>query len=191
MLRAAVPSRQAMMRPRGVSMIPASTHALSLPWSSRRKPESLLDSSSQIRFASATRHFSSRSSTDPYAVLGVSRGLTDKEYRIAYLKAAKKWHPDMNPDDPAATARFQQLSVAYDSIKTAAARAQYEQQRAQGFAGGFGGGGFGGGSANSQERAQATWSEAFADADAMLETLKEWWDDELQVRICLSECCMA
>lgn len=45
--------------------------------------------------------------TDAYTVLGVARGLSDREYKVAYLKLAKTCHPDMNPGDKDATARFQ------------------------------------------------------------------------------------
>ena len=43
---------------------------------------------------------------DAYAVLGVARGLTDRDYKVAYLRKAKEWHPDLRPNDPTATKKF-------------------------------------------------------------------------------------
>ena len=43
---------------------------------------------------------------DYYSVLGVSRGASEKEVRSAYRKLARKHHPDVNPGDKAAVARF-------------------------------------------------------------------------------------
>ncbi|KAJ1495571.1 DnaJ domain-containing protein, partial [Baffinella frigidus] len=63
---------------------------------------------------------------DAYTVLGVARGLSDREYKVAYLKLAKTCHPDMNPGDKDATARFQAVSASYEKVKDAAARARYE-----------------------------------------------------------------
>ena len=45
--------------------------------------------------------------SNAYIVLGVARGLSDREYKAAYINTAKKSHPDMNPGDEHATARFQ------------------------------------------------------------------------------------
>ena len=63
---------------------------------------------------------------DAYAVLGVARGMTDRDYKVAYLRKAKEWHPDLRPNDPTATKKFQELSAAYDEIKDSGARAAYD-----------------------------------------------------------------
>ena len=51
---------------------------------------------------------------DPYTALGLSRGATADEIKKAYRKIARTNHPDLNPDDPRAEARFKEASHAYD-----------------------------------------------------------------------------
>lgn len=63
---------------------------------------------------------------NPYTVLGVPETATDEEIRAAYRRLAKKYHPDLNPNDAAAAARMNDVNVAYDQIKTAEKRAAYK-----------------------------------------------------------------
>ena len=53
---------------------------------------------------------------DPYTALGLSRGATADEIKKAYRKIARTNHPDLNPDDPRAEARFKEASHAYDLL---------------------------------------------------------------------------
>ncbi len=84
---------------------------------------------------------------DYYEVLGVQKGAAEQEIKKAYRKLAKANHPDLNPGDAAAEARFKEINEAYEVLSDSTKRARYDQF---GFAGvdpsyGGGGGGFGGG----------------------------------------------
>lgn len=64
---------------------------------------------------------------DPYLVLGVSKGASDGEIKSAYRKLAKKYHPDQNPDDPKAQAKFAEATNAYDLLSDKAKRGQFDR----------------------------------------------------------------
>ena len=53
---------------------------------------------------------------DPYQVLGIQRGASDDEIKKAYRAQCKRWHPDLNPDDPTAEEHFKEVQAAYDAI---------------------------------------------------------------------------
>jgi DnaJ-class molecular chaperone len=83
---------------------------------------------------------------DPYEVLGVARDASDDDIKKAYRKLARQHHPDRNPGDKQAEARFKEVQEAYDLVGDKEKRAQFDRF---GFAGAganpFGGGGGGGG----------------------------------------------
>ena len=90
---------------------------------------------------------------DYYEVLGVDRGADDATLKKAYRKLAKKYHPDMNPGDKEAEAKFKEATEAYSILSDPDKRRQYDQFGHAAFenggggagAGGFGGFDFGGG----------------------------------------------
>lgn len=53
---------------------------------------------------------------DPYAVLGIDKTATKDEIKSAYRKAAKKYHPDLHPDDPDAAKKMNEVNEAYDML---------------------------------------------------------------------------
>ncbi|CBY43690.1 unnamed protein product [Oikopleura dioica] len=73
----------------------------------------------------------SKSQTDYYAVLGVTQAATEKDVIKAYRKLAKEKHPDKNPNDPKAKENFIKLKDAFDFLKDAGKRREYDNQRAQ------------------------------------------------------------
>ncbi|MFQ5879523.1 MAG: DnaJ C-terminal domain-containing protein, partial [Dehalococcoidia bacterium] len=64
---------------------------------------------------------------DYYAILGVSRKATDKEIRQAYRRLARKHHPDVNPGDRAAEAKFKEINQAYEVLSDPEKRRKYDQ----------------------------------------------------------------
>ena len=56
------------------------------------------------------------SQRDYYEVLGVSRNASDAELKKAFKKLAMKYHPDRNPDDPAANEKFKEAAEAYEIL---------------------------------------------------------------------------
>ena len=81
---------------------------------------------------------------DYYEVLGVAKDASDEDLKKAYRKLAKKYHPDMNPGDKNAEAKFKEASEAYAVLSDADKRRQYDQFGHAAFdgTGGFGAGGF-------------------------------------------------
>ncbi len=119
---------------------------------------------------------------DYYEVLGVSKTATDEELKKAYRSMAKKYHPDLHPDDAEAEAKFKEVNEAYEVLSDKDKRSRYDQFGFAGvdpnygagqgggyggyggaYSGGFGdfgdifdsffGGGFGGGSSRSNANA--------------------------------------
>ncbi|TMK99039.1 MAG: molecular chaperone DnaJ [Actinobacteria bacterium] len=81
---------------------------------------------------------------DYYKTLGVDKKASAEEIKKAYRKLARKYHPDRNPDDKQAEARFKEVSQAYDVLGDPEKRKQYDSGTGP-FATGAGpGGGFGG-----------------------------------------------
>ena len=88
---------------------------------------------------------------DFYDVLGVAKDAGEGDIKKSYRKLALKYHPDQNPDDPDAEAKFKEAAEAYDVLSDAQKRQRYDQFGHQAFSGGGMGGGGGGGFTNVED----------------------------------------
>lgn len=100
---------------------------------------------------------------DPYQVLGVAKSASDADIKKAYRALAKKYHPDLAPDDKIIADKFKEVSAAYDILGDASKRKQFDRGEidADGNPKGFGGGAGGFGGRRKSGRAGA---DPFADA---------------------------
>ena len=62
-----------------------------------------------------------------YDVLGVDKSATDKDIRQAFRRLARKYHPDLNPDDKGAEAKFKEINEANEVLSDAESRKKYDQ----------------------------------------------------------------
>lgn len=81
---------------------------------------------------------------DYYEVMGVPKNATEAEIKQAYRKLAKKYHPDLNPGDKEAEAKFKEVNEAYEVLSNKDKRARYDQFGQAGVDPSFGGGAAGG-----------------------------------------------
>src|SRR5262245_28786045 len=78
---------------------------------------------------------------DLYAVLGVPRGASAEEIKKAYRRLARQYHPDANPGDVEAEARFKEIAVAYEVLSDPEKRQRYDAYGPEGLRGMAGGNG--------------------------------------------------
>lgn len=64
---------------------------------------------------------------DYYEVLGIDRNASESDIKSAFRKMAKKYHPDLNPDDPNATKKMQEVNEAYEVLSDKQKKAKYDQ----------------------------------------------------------------
>ncbi|MBR3679717.1 MAG: molecular chaperone DnaJ [Oscillospiraceae bacterium] len=81
---------------------------------------------------------------DYYEVLGVGRSVTDEELKKVYRQLARKYHPDLHPDDPTAEDKFKEITEAYEVLSNSEKRSIYDQYGHDGLENGGMGAGAGG-----------------------------------------------
>jgi molecular chaperone DnaJ len=64
---------------------------------------------------------------DYYDILGIKRGASDKEVKQAYRRLARKYHPDVNPGDKTAEAKFKEINAAYEVLADSEKRKKYDK----------------------------------------------------------------
>ena len=105
---------------------------------------------------------------DYYQALGVAKDASQADIKKTYRKLARELHPDKNPGDAKAEARFKEVSEAYDVLSDPAKRKEYDEARSlfgSGGMGGFGGfGGFGGGGGQRRTNVNFDVSDLFGGA---------------------------
>ena len=82
---------------------------------------------------------------DYYEILGVKRDASDSEIKSAYRKLARKYHPDLHPDDKECAEKFKEVNEAYEVLSDPSKKERYDQFGHAGVDPNYGGGGFGGG----------------------------------------------
>lgn len=98
---------------------------------------------------------------DYYKILEIPRTASQDEIKKAYRKLALKYHPDKNPGDDSAEAKFKQVSEAYEVLSDEQKKQIYDQYGADALKGAAAGGGGGGGNFSSMEEALRTFMGAF------------------------------
>src|SRR6266481_1172367 len=72
---------------------------------------------------------------DLYVILGLPHGATESEIKRAYRRLARRYHPDINPGDRTAEARFRQILEAYETLIDPERRSKYDSGSPVGGAG--------------------------------------------------------
>lgn len=117
---------------------------------------------------------------DPYQVLGVPRDADEAQIKDAYRTLAKRYHPDLHPDDPNAARRMNEINEAYDQIKNPQAQrdATDQTRRTQQPYGGYSYGGYGYGDPARGGSAQGDpWEEIFRNAQGQRTEGPDPWEE--------------
>ncbi|MEL6635857.1 MAG: molecular chaperone DnaJ [Bacteroidota bacterium] len=105
---------------------------------------------------------------DFYEILGVSKGADEKEIKKAYRKIAMKYHPDRNPDNKEAEAKFKEAAEAYEVLSDGDKRARYDRFGHAGV--GQGAGGFSGAGGMTMEDIFSQFGDIFGEGGSPFES---------------------
>ena len=101
---------------------------------------------------------------DYYKALGVAKDASQADIKKTYRKLARQLHPDANPDDPKAEARFKEVSEAYDVLSDPTKRKEYDEAKTLFGPGGAGGGRFSGFPGGGSSTGTGAFSDIFGSA---------------------------
>jgi DnaJ-class molecular chaperone len=109
---------------------------------------------------------------DHYQTLGVSKSASAEDIRKAYRELARKYHPDLHPDDASAKEKFKQVQTAFDVLNDPSKREMYDRYGSsfEGVGAGGPGGGWAGGGGGVRERG---WIVAGATRDRGASTTEQ------------------
>lgn len=145
--------------------------------------KSLMNASSTIvistkRFPVA--RYTQKAKRSPYEILGITKNASTKEIKVAYFKEAKKFHPDVNPNDPMAKAKFQEIAEAYEILSDDKRRRMYD-------ATGYGGSSSSGHSSSTQH-AEEIFNSVQQDIDVIREALQSYGEEMKDEMVYAMEC---
>jgi hypothetical protein len=116
-----------------------------------------------------------RAKRSPYDILGVSKSATAKEIKMAFYREAKKYHPDLHPNDPQTKAKFQEIAAAYELLSDDSKRRMYDST---GFTGESGAGNYETHNSAWQEKhAEDIFNSVQADFDVIREALQSYGEE--------------
>ena len=128
-------------------------------------------SNAYVDLLGQTRTIFNKRKEDLYDTLNVSRTANAKEIKMAYFRMAKQYHPDLNPDDPKATEKFQQIAHAYEILSDEKKRRTYDatgNQEEHTYGGGHTSG------AQQQAHAEDIFRTAMEDMDIVLDAFSSY-----------------
>jgi hypothetical protein len=173
-----------MIRVNAIGMIgngvrKSSLHTNIVFWKSLTKPTMISCGGHGTKLIKVAR-YTQKAKRSPYEILGVSRSASAKEIKLAYFKEAKKYHPDVNPNDPTAKAKFQEISEAYEILSDEKRRRMYD---ATGYSGSSSSA-----HSSSTQHAEEIFNSVQQDLDVIREALQSYGEEMKDEMVYAMEC---